>query len=341
MIICGNIQRNNSEFNERLIDMQDILVEQNIIITEPCKTLRTLGRNALTGKWKPAIIAVIVYVLALQVPKAVFDALFGTNVGSFMTNSGYTYGMDAGFYVDFYNNMPQVSFLSTLYVLLVTGALELGLALYFLATFRKHDVQLTDIFLGFERFGKALGLFLFRSLFIFLWSCLFIVPGIIATFRYSQAFFILADDPDKGIRQCMNESKTMMKGNKTKYFLLSLSFIGWALLAGIPAGIIESIGSTVSSNSFVIALFSILGSLFTAPLVVYIYSTMAGFYEILAGHLIKETMPVPVTAEEAQQQYEEIISKAEEENTEIKDPDPAADTAGEEQTDEKDKSEEQ
>ena len=94
--------------------MQDILVEQNIIITEPCKTLRTLGRNALAGKWKLAIIAVIIYLLVIQVPTAVFDALFGTNVGSLMTNNGYTYGMDAGFYVDFYNNMPQVCFLTAL-----------------------------------------------------------------------------------------------------------------------------------------------------------------------------------------------------------------------------------
>ena len=50
-----------------------------------------------------------------------------------------------------------------------------------------------------------------------------------------------------------------------------------------------------------------------APVVAYMYSTFAGFYEILSGHLIKETMPVPVTAEEAQQQYEEIIAKEAEE----------------------------
>lgn len=286
--------------------MQDILVEQNIIITEPCKTLRTLGRNALAGKWKPAIIAMIVVLLVMQLPVAVFDALFGRNVGSIMTNNGYTYGMDADFYANFYNNMPQTSALSGLYILLISGAITLGISLYFLATFRQHDVQLADIFLGFEKFGKALGLFLFQSLFIFLWTLLFIVPGIIAAIRYSQAFFILADDPNKGIRQCMNESKAMMKGNKGKYFLLSLSFIGWALLASIPAGIVSSIGTTVSNNAFVIALFSIIGALFTAPLLAYVYSTFAGFYEILAGHLIKETMPIPVTVEEAQQQYEEI-----------------------------------
>lgn len=305
--------------------MQDILIEQNIIITEPCKTLRTLGRNALAGKWKPAIIAVCVFILVMQVPVAVFDALFGTNVGSLMTNDGYTYGMDASFYVDFYNTMPQTSLLSGLYVLLISGAMELGITLYFLATFRKHNVQLTDLFLGFERFGKALGLFLFRSLFVFLWTCLFIIPGIIASIRYSQAFFILADDPSKGIRQCMNESKSMMKGNKAKYFLLELSFIGWALLSTIPSGIVQSIGGVLSSNSFVIALFTIIGSLFLAPVVAYIYSTFAGFYEILAGHLIKETMPVPVTVEEAQQQYEEIQPKAaDEQKAEEKEVNPEA-----------------
>ena len=286
--------------------MQDILVDQNIIITEPCKTLRTLGRNALAGKWKTSIIAVCIYILVLQLPVAVFDALFGRNIGSIMTNNGYTYGMDADFYANFYNNMPQTSILSSVYVLLIAGAMQLGLTLFFLATFRKHDVQPVDMFLGFEKFGKALGLYLYMSLFIFLWTLLFIVTGIIAAFRYSQAFFVLADDPDKGIRQCMDESKAMMKGNKGKYFLLSLSFIGWGLLSTIPAGIVESIGSTVSDNSFVIALFSIIGALFVAPLIAYMYSTFSGFYEILAGHLIKETMPVPVTAEEARQQYEEI-----------------------------------
>ena len=291
--------------------MQNILVDQNIIITEPCKTLRTLGRNALAGKWKAAIIAVCVYLIVIQIPTVVFDALFGTNVGSLMTNNGYTYGMDADFYVDFYNNMPRTSILSGLYLLLISGAMELGLTLYFLASFRKHDVQLADIFLGFERFGKALGLYLYRGLFILLWTCLFIIPGIIASIRYSQAFFILADDPDKGIRQCMNESKAMMMGNKMKYFLLNLSFIGWGVLATIPAGIIQSIGGVISENSFVIALFSVIGALFTAPLVAYLYSSFAGFYEILSGHLIKETMPVPVTVEEAQQQYEEIHAKSE------------------------------
>ena len=291
--------------------MQENMIEHNIIIREPSKNLRTLGRNALQGKWKVAIIAVIVYLLCIQLPPIIFDNLFGTNIGSVFTSNGYTYGMNADTYAQFYNNMPEYCFLSSIYVILVTGALELGISLFFLATFRKHDVQVTDIFLGFEKFGKALGLFLFQSLFIFLWTLLFVVPGIIASIRYSQAFFILADDPTKGIRQCMDESKAMMKGNKAKYFCLGLSFIGWMILCSIPSGIISSIGNTISSNGFVIGIFSMIGGLCLAPGIVYIYSTMAGFYEILAGHLIKETKPVPVTAEEAKAMYEETLDSAE------------------------------
>ena len=159
-------------------------------------------------------------------------------------------------------------------------------------------MEITDIFLGFERFGKALGLFLFQALFIFLWALLLFVPGIIAAIRYSQAFFILADDPTKGIRQCMDESKAMMRGNKAKFFCLNLSFIGWAILGALPASILDGIMGGLYVTGFGATIVSIIGGLFMAPVTAYIYSASAGFYEILSGHLIKETEPAPVEAEE-------------------------------------------
>ncbi|MGN0702254.1 MAG: DUF975 family protein [Lentihominibacter sp.] len=295
--------------------MQQNMIEQNIIITEPNRNLRALGRNALRNNWRAAIMAVCTYVLVLNIPPVVFNGLFGTNIISIFTNSGYTYGFDAETYASIYNNMPDYCFLGTVYVLLVTGALELGLSMYFLAVFRMHKVHVADVFLGFEHYLKALGLFFFMNLFIFLWTLLFIVPGIISSIRYSQAFFILADDPSKGIRQCMNESKMMMKGNCSKYFLLSLSFIGWLLLSMIPASIVESIGSTVSNNEVIVSLFAIAGTLFVVPVTVYMFSTYTGFYEILAGHLIKETVPVPVTVEEAKEVYAGLIAQENQDET--------------------------
>ena len=292
--------------------MQDMMVGQNIIITERCRALRQLGRNALRNKWKNAILAVVLYLICLTLPALIFNELFGMNAASIVTNNGFTYSIDPEFYQQMVNSMPRYSMLSGIWVILISGALELGLTIYFLATFRGHNVVPKDVFLGFERFGKALGLFLFRYLFIFLWTLLFIVPGIIASIRYSQAFFVLADDPNKSIRQCMDESKAMMRGNKWKYFLLSLSFIGWYILASVPGSLLSSITSTLTDSAAVTVVVSMIASLFIAPVYAYLMSSFSGFYEILAGHLIKETEPAPLSAEQIVadvpiEQIEEVI----------------------------------
>ena len=278
--------------------MQENMVGQNIIITERLSTLRQLGRNALRGKWKVAILAIIVFLICKQLPVIVFNHLFGYNMGNMVMSGDFTYNMDPETFMQAYNQLPQYSILSLIYVLLVSGAFELGLSLFFLASFRGHMVEVKDVFLGFERFGKALGLFLYQYLWILLWTLLFIIPGIIAAIRYSQAFFILADDPEKGVIQCMDESKAMMKGNKASYFLLSLSFIGWLILAIIPGGILQGIVETMTTNLVVHDVTTMITDLFLAPVYVYVYSTFAGFYEILAGHLIKETKPAPLSADQ-------------------------------------------
>lgn len=80
---------------------------------------------------------------------------------------------------------------------------------------------------------KAFGLVFMISLFTLLWSCLFIIPGIIAAFRYSQAIIIMAENPEIGIMEAIRQSKEMMVGHKMELFVLSLSFIGWSILASI------------------------------------------------------------------------------------------------------------
>ena len=293
---------------------------QNIIITERVGALRQLGRNALRGKWASAILSVVLFILCLQVPVIVFNKLFGYNMSNFMTmimGPENPYVLNPDQYAAMYGYTPSISLLSMVYILAVSGAFTLGICLFYLASFRGHDVGPKDIFLGFERFGKALGLFLFMHLFVFLWTMLFVIPGIIAAIRYSQAFFVLSDDPEKSITECMNESKMMMKGNKAKYFVLNLSFIGWMILSEIPGAIISGIAQTVTTNQVAIACASLVGTLFMAPIIAYMFSTFAGFYEILAGHLIKETAPAPVTADQIDveapvETIEEVIEIVEE-----------------------------
>jgi len=87
-----------------------------------------------------------------------------------------------------------------------------------------------DIFDGFLCFGKILLIKIITNILIMLWSLLFIFPGIVAYYRYRQAYYILLDDPKKGALQCIRESTSLMRGKKLDLFLLDLSFIGWVAL---------------------------------------------------------------------------------------------------------------
>jgi len=65
----------------------------------------------------------------------------------------------------------------------------LGVVTFSLAIARKKEADLKMLFYGFRYFDKALGLYLLRVLFIFLWTLLLIIPCIIAALSYSLVFY--------------------------------------------------------------------------------------------------------------------------------------------------------
>lgn len=123
--------------------------------------------------------------------------------------------------------------------LLVVGPLEYGMAYIFLKQARDHQpVQLGDMFRGFQDdFGGTFLIGLMTSLFTFLWSLLFVIPGIIAAYRYSMATYIMAENPTIAPTEAIERSKALMDGRKGDLFCLDLSFFGWALLTVLTAGI--------------------------------------------------------------------------------------------------------
>ena len=119
----------------------------------------------------------------------------------------------------------------------IGGAVELGMCAYFSKRALGENADIKDEFSYFQYFGKALGLRIVTSIFIFLWTLLLIVPGIIASYRYAMATYILAEHPEMGIMEAIEASKQMMDGNKWALFCLDFSFIGWALLSACTLGI--------------------------------------------------------------------------------------------------------
>ena len=119
--------------------------------------------------------------------------------------------------------------ISSVAVLLISGPLSYGLAKVFLRLVYGEDrVNIAYMFDGFrEDFGGNIVLTIMIGIFTFLWSLLFVIPGIIKAFSYSMAYYIKADHPDYDWRRCISESKELMRGYKGAYFVLQLSFIGW------------------------------------------------------------------------------------------------------------------
>ena len=121
--------------------------------------------------------------------------------------------------------------------IIVTPAFALSLVRVYMTVCNGAKPEAKDAFCGFDDFWSAFKVIFLVGLFTFLWSLLFIVPGIVKGYSYSMATCVLAENKGKSALACINESKAMTQGHKMDLFVLDLSFIGWMLLGSITLGI--------------------------------------------------------------------------------------------------------
>ncbi|MBO5305708.1 MAG: DUF975 family protein [Clostridia bacterium] len=140
--------------------------------------------------------------------------------------------------------------------MIITGPISLGLAKVFLNLVRTEDpIKIEDTFSGFTTdIGDNIVLGLLISVFTALWSLLFVIPGIVKAYSYSMSFYIKHDNPTYTWKECIDESRRIMNGNKMRLFILDLSFIGWLIVGSL----------------------CIVGNLWVVP---YITAAHANFYE--------------------------------------------------------------
>jgi len=125
----------------------------------------------------------------------------------------------------------------TLVISFFTMTLQVGFYSYLLKMVRNEEKSREDLF---KYVGAVLPLATIAILviiFSFLWSLLFIIPGIIAALGYSMVYLIYVDKPDKLPMEYLSQSKEMMNGYKWDYFVFSLSFLGWILFSVVTLGI--------------------------------------------------------------------------------------------------------
>lgn len=129
--------------------------------------------------------------------------------------------------------------LATMAMSFFLNLVSCGWQLYTLRVSRQEDHGgLETLFACFQQFWRFLSAVLLMGLFTFLWSMLLVIPGIIAAYSYSQTIYIMLDHPELSAMEAIAASKQLMRGHKFEYFVLELSFLGWALLTGVTLGLL-------------------------------------------------------------------------------------------------------
>lgn len=87
-------------------------------------------------------------------------------------------------------------------------------------------------------YGNIVKTMFCRDLFVFLWSLLFIIPGIVKSYEYKMVPYLLAEYPDMDRREVFEKSREMMRGQKFDTFILDLSFLPWNILSSLTFGLV-------------------------------------------------------------------------------------------------------
>lgn len=247
------------------------------------KTYKEEARAALKGNWPQAVLATLVLAL-LAVACEGFYLLWSFKHAAEAPAPGDTQAAMA------YAGSSVRSML-LMYVLLIflLGPLMVGFvnALKKLLFNGDGQVVSNSLKIGYRNYGHHVWGYFLKNFFIFLWTLLLVIPGIIKTFSYAMTYYILEDRPELSVDQAINLSKDMMYGRKFDLFYLYLSFIGWFLLCLVTLGI---------------------GFLWVYP---YLFAAQASFYRDVKEDYERRMTATPAQPVPVQQPVTPTVSKAE------------------------------
>lgn len=146
------------------------------------------------------------------------------------------------FFIGFFIVVIVVSLIALAIVILVSALvinpLEVGMKRFFsLSIVQRAEVK--EIAYAYDHSYKNVAkTMFFRDLYTFLWSLLFVIPGIVKAYEYRLIPYLLAEHPDMPMEQAFAISREWMHGNKWKAFVLDLSFLGWIFLSVLTMGVL-------------------------------------------------------------------------------------------------------
>ena len=196
------------------------------------KELRMRGLEVVKSNWKLSICAAFIAMLLSGVGSSFLPEL----------DFSWTQELDKDF-IWHMTDRSRITFslnfdsLMNLCWFIIGGTIQLGYCNFLLKRQRGEETQVGDLFTEFNRFGDGFAQHFLCQLYIFLWSLLLIIPGIIKSFSYAMTPYIMAENPGMKATDAITRSRAMMDGYKADLFMLRLTFIGWDLLAVLTLNI--------------------------------------------------------------------------------------------------------
>jgi uncharacterized membrane protein len=188
--------------------------------------IRREARSVMQGQWGSCVPIWLIYLLIMMVPGIIFNKASGIQL---------------------------------IISLAVGGPFLYSITHIFLRVNRHEAVDVGQLFEGFSDYTRTFTAYALIMLYVFLWSLLLIVPGIIAGLGYSMTFIIMAENPGIQAGEAMRQSKEMMMGYKGELFMLCLSFIGWIVISILTLGLGLLWLESYMYSSFVIFYYKIKG----------------------------------------------------------------------------------
>lgn len=184
--------------------------------------LKSLAKQSLKGNYWQAFLISLVIVFATGNGRGTSNKI-SEKIGE------YVYGNPDVFII-----LGGLAILALAYRLLIGYSLEIGSRKYFINLAQFKNINGYYSF-AFDRanYQGIIFTMLLRDIFLFLWTLLLVIPGIVKGYSYRMVPYIIAENPNIGAEQAITLSRKMMDGHKADAFVLDLSFLGWYILGFI------------------------------------------------------------------------------------------------------------
>jgi len=204
------------------------------------KKYKDFAKKQLKNRWTvPVLMTLFIFVILWLFSIPEFVHLANSGVADYIINTDPE-NFDYMSYSAVINEATggSTSFITSLIQSLAEGILLMAAAGLYLKMSRSPEKVSFKVFIeGLNNWARAILATLWKALWIFLWSLLFVIPGIVKSFAYSQMFYILNEYQNVSVTKSMKISMLITKGHKGELFIMQLSFLGWLILGAFSLGI--------------------------------------------------------------------------------------------------------